>query len=93
MSNASTATSAKTGSLTDEQAYEIGVEAYCYLYPLMIMDGTMNQMTNIPAGKMPLTKLFPKKPLWQPCNGFVLNWGLAFSRIGGIRGLTMAQFD
>ncbi len=32
---------------------EIGMEAYWYTYPLVLMDLTRQQMTNIEAGKMP----------------------------------------
>lgn len=38
-------------SITPEQAYEIGSEAYCYFYPLITMDVTRRQMTNLPAGQ------------------------------------------
>ncbi len=32
---------------------EIGMEAYWYTYPLVLMDLTRQQMTNIEGGKMP----------------------------------------
>jgi hypothetical protein len=37
--------------LTEEQAHEIGVEAYVYLYPLVLMDITRKQLTNAESGK------------------------------------------
>ena len=38
---------------TPEAAHEIGVEAYIYFYPLVLMELTRRQLTNIEAGKMP----------------------------------------
>ncbi len=41
----------KNGTLSEQDAYEIGVEAYIYLYPLALMDATRRQTTNVEAGK------------------------------------------
>jgi len=37
--------------IDEEQAYEIGIEAYTYLYPLVLMDVTRRQAVNVEAGK------------------------------------------
>ena len=47
-----TARAQQPASVTAEEAYEIGVEAYVYLYPLVSMDVSRKQFTNIEAGKM-----------------------------------------
>jgi hypothetical protein len=39
--------------LTQDEAPSIAVEAYVYLYALVIMDSTCRQMTNVPAGVLP----------------------------------------
>jgi len=49
-------------ALTDDQARAIGVDAYLYFYPLLSMDITRKQFTNIEPGKE-LGK--------GPMNGFV----------------------
>src|SRR4029079_9038240 len=38
--------------VSEREAYEIGVEAYVYFYPLVTMDVSRRQLTNIEAGKM-----------------------------------------
>ena len=38
---------------TAQEAYEIGLEAHVYFYPLVIMDLTRRQLTSIDAAKMP----------------------------------------
>jgi hypothetical protein len=35
-----------------QEAYEIGIEAYTYLYPLVLMDTTRRQAVNVEAGKV-----------------------------------------
>lgn len=37
---------------TEQEAYEIGVEAYTYFYPLILMDATRRQAVNVEAGKV-----------------------------------------
>ena len=38
--------------ISEQDAYEIGVEAFIYLYPLVLMDTTRRQAVNIDAGKV-----------------------------------------
>src|SRR5215475_7136692 len=37
--------------IDEQQAYEIGIEAYTYLYPLVLMDATRRHTVNVEAGK------------------------------------------
>jgi hypothetical protein len=37
--------------ITEQEAHAIGVDAYVYLYPLVTMDVTRKQLTNVEAGK------------------------------------------
>ncbi len=43
----------QTEDITEQQAYEIGVEAYVYLHPLIMMDVTRRVTINLPAGVKP----------------------------------------
>src|SRR5690349_6713193 len=38
-------------SATEQEAYAIGVDAYLYFYPLVTMDITRKQLTNVEHGK------------------------------------------
>jgi hypothetical protein len=38
-------------SVTEQEAHAIGVNAYLYFYPLLSMDITRRQTTNVEAGK------------------------------------------
>lgn len=40
-------------AMTAQEAREIGVEAYLYLYPLVVMDATRRRMTNVKPGTEP----------------------------------------
>src|SRR5262245_55744444 len=42
---------AQNAAISEQEAHAIATEAYLYLYPLVTMDLTRRQMTNIPAGK------------------------------------------
>src|SRR3974377_1626283 len=44
---------AEAASITEEEAHAIGVDAYLYFYPLVTMDLTRLQFTNIEPGKDP----------------------------------------
>src|SRR5579863_7711313 len=44
---------ASQSAITEQQARAIGVDAYLYFYPLIMMDFTRKQFTNIEAGKAP----------------------------------------
>jgi hypothetical protein len=53
MAGQSRPVSAQAGALGEQEAQAIATEAYLYFYPLVTMDLTRRQMTNVPAGKEP----------------------------------------
>jgi hypothetical protein len=58
-------------SVAEQDAYEIGVEAYTYLYPLVLMDATRRQAVNVEAGKVigrgPMN-VFTHVPIFPPAD-------------------------
>ena len=40
-------------AITEQEAHAIGVDAYVYFYPLVTMDLTRKQLTNVEPGKVP----------------------------------------
>lgn len=65
------ATFAQKPSLTEQEARAIGVEAYLYFYPLVSMDITRRQITNVALGKEfgkgPMN-VFVSHPAYPPAN-------------------------
>lgn len=53
---------ASTPAISNEEALVIAKEAYIYFYPLITMDATRKQLTNLPEGK---------SPIGGPANSFV----------------------
>ena len=47
----STSVTARAGDLTEAEAQSIAQQAYIYFYPLVTMDVTRKQLTNVEAGK------------------------------------------
>ncbi len=48
-----TMTQAKPAALTEKEAYEVSKEAYAYFYPMLSMEITRLQCTNLKAGEKP----------------------------------------
>ena len=57
-------------NITEQDAHDIGVDAYVYFYPLVLMDLTRKQLTNVDqreAGKGPMN-LFVSVPAYPPAD-------------------------
>lgn len=57
--------------ITEQEAHAIGVDAYLYFYPLVTMDLTRKQLTNVEAGKEPghgPMNTFSNFPEFPPAN-------------------------
>src|SRR4029077_12666283 len=58
-------------SITEQEAHAIGVDAYLYFYPIVLMDITRKQSTNIEPGKEfgkgPMN-MFVSLPAYPPAN-------------------------
>lgn len=58
-------------AITEQQAHDIGVDAYLYFYPLISADVTRRVSTNIEAGKEPLKgpmNMFLNAPAYPPAD-------------------------
>jgi len=53
VARAPTRASADSSTLTEEQARDIAIDAYIYFYPIVTMDVTRKQSTNVPSGVKP----------------------------------------
>jgi hypothetical protein len=64
--------------ITEEQAHAIGVDAYLYFYPLVLMDVTRKQSTNVEPGKEfgkgPMNR-FTNVPAYPPADLKLLQGG------------------
>lgn len=62
-------------AVSEEDAHAIGVAAYLYFYPLVTMDVTRKQLTNVEPGKLPLhgpMNTFANAPEYPPANSKVV---------------------
>jgi len=57
---------AEPAPITEEEAHAIGVDAYLYFYPLVTMDLTRLQSTNVEPGKEPFNPTAEMRTVVRP---------------------------
>src|SRR5690349_21627229 len=76
---------AEAAPVTEEEAHAIGVDAYLYFYPLITMDLTRLQFTNVEPGKDPLKgpmNTFVNIPTYPSAEMRVVVWTDVFASPG-----------
>jgi hypothetical protein len=58
-----------TSPVSADEAKEIGIEAFVWLYPLLTMEITRRQMTNLPAGQKPGLAPWASSPTFASSRG------------------------
>ena len=70
---------AETPAITEDEAHSIGVDAYLYFYPLISMDVTRKQLTNMEPGPGSFGGPMTASPTLKPFPAPMCAW--SFDRI------------